>query len=473
MVSARTSTVGPPPYCVDVVERGLPTPSRWIRCGIDENLTFDVARLQTYRLGNWDTRVYDAFVLAAAVQYCDQTKRRPSTDWRRDFVLRVPVHDPDHWNSVAVSTTLQDALTLLTGDRWDITFKPRRAPALVPPQGNLELRQQTNVVIPFSDGLDSRAVAGLMELELGRRLIRVRLGRKSLNGRPPRNRRTPFASIPYGIRYGKRNSVETSARSRGFKFALLSGVAAYLSGAGEVVMSESGQGALGPVLAPVGQAYEDYRNHPIFTDRMTLFLSALLGHEVHYRYPRLWHTKAETVAEFVTKCPDARDWVNTRSCWQGQRHVSVAGQMRQCGTCAACILRRMSVHAAQLSEPEYTYVWEDLSAAEYKLGAAPGFKKTQSAGALYEYAIAGVLHCDDLASLLRLPGTRFILDRRAYQLSHSLGISLNDARRKLVRLLKKHAEEWASFVSSLGPKSFVTQWVERSDEHAPGGGISR
>jgi len=91
---------------------------------------------------------------------------------------------------------------------------------------------------------------------------------KSLNGRRRKREQTPFAFVPYRVRYGARGSVETSARSRGFKFALLSGVAAYLSQAQQVVVPESGQGALGPVLVPVGQGYEDYRNHPLFTDRM-------------------------------------------------------------------------------------------------------------------------------------------------------------------------------------------------------------
>ena len=76
--------------------------------------------------------------------------------------------------------------------------------------------------------------------------------------------------------------------------------------------AESGQGALGPVLVPVGQAYEDYRNHPLFTDRMEGFLSALFGHDIRYTYPRLRHTKAETVAAFTAACPDETNWAQTR-----------------------------------------------------------------------------------------------------------------------------------------------------------------
>ena len=219
-----------PQYCVDVVEPGALACCHWVRCEIDCDLKFDTAGLEAYCLANWDERVYDAFVVAAAVQFCDHTKRRPSTDWGRDFVLRVPVHDPDLWNSVTVSAALHNALRLLTGDQWQITFKPRKAPASIPRQRNFNLPDGTRVIIPFSDGLDSRAVAGLMELKHGKKLVRVRLGSKSLNGCRTGNQQIPFASVPYQVRPHKRRSVESSGRSRGFKFALLSGVAAYLSG---------------------------------------------------------------------------------------------------------------------------------------------------------------------------------------------------------------------------------------------------
>ena len=172
--------------------------------------------------------------------------------------------------------------------RWRLEFIARKKPESPPRQGNFSLPDGARVVIPFSDGLDSRAVAGLAEREHGHKLIRVRLGSRSLNGHRTDGERVPFASVPYRVRYGRRGSVETSARSRGLKFALLSGIAAYLSQARQVIVPESGQGALGPVLVPVGQAYEDYRNHPLFTDRMEAFLSALFDHEVRYTYPRLW-----------------------------------------------------------------------------------------------------------------------------------------------------------------------------------------
>lgn len=448
-----------PKYRVDVVEPGTPARQHRVKCEIGENLRFDTAGLEAYCFANWDALVFDAFVLAAAVQFCDHTKARSSIRWGREIILRVPVHDSAHWRSAAVSDALHDALRFLTGDRWHLEFVARKKPELPPRQQNLSLPDGERVVISFSDGLDSRSVAGLAERQHGHKLIRVRLGSSSLDGHCAKGESVPFASVPYRVHLGHRGSVETSGRSRGFKFALLSGIAAYLSQAQQVIVPESGQGALGPVLVPVGQTYEDYRNHPFFTDRMESFLSALFGHRVRYTYPRLWHTKAETVAAFASMCPDGENWAQTRSCWQGQRQSSLFGKWRQCGICAACMLRRMSVHAIGGTEDREAYIWEDLSAARFEDGAAAGFRKTMPQGALYEYAIGGVLHLDHLAGLLHSPANHALLDRQVLQLSRSLDITESETRKKLRRLLTQHAEEWRSFVGSLGPNSFVAQWA--------------
>src|SRR5258708_6379506 len=106
---------------------------------------------------------------------------------------------------------------------------------------------------------------------------------------------------------------------------------------------------------------------------MERYLHALLGHQAKFVFPRLWHTKAETLRAFVETCPDGGMWESTRSCWQGSRQVSVNGSRRQCGICAACMLRRQSVHAAGLSEKKNTYVWENLNAEKFEEGIAKGF----------------------------------------------------------------------------------------------------
>ena len=103
------------------------------------------------------------------------------------------------------------------------------------------------------------------------------------------------------------------------------------------------------------------------------------GLDIRYTYPRLWHTKAETLAAFTAECPDGTNWALTRSCWQGQRQVSLFGKWRQYGICAACMLRCMSGHAMGGTEDKATYIREDSSAVRYEDGAAAGYRRKQGA----------------------------------------------------------------------------------------------
>ncbi len=443
---------------VEVVEAGAKARAGRIACEIDRDLRFSTEHLESYCLAPWESVVYDALVLCAGVEYCDRIRRRPVHRWGRRIELRVPVHDADRWNAKPVSDALHAALGFLTGDRWSVSFAPRKKAFASPKQFAFTLPSDIAAVIPFSEGLDSRAVAGLMHKKMGDQLIRVRLGTKAFEP-VGSGAKQPFTSIPYKVRPEVGGFVESSARSRGFKFAMVSGLAAYLVKADTIIVTESGQGSLGPALVPVGQTYEDYRNHPLFTDKIEALLAALYDRTIRFEFPRLWHTKGETLAEFVSGGADGHTWSDTWSCWQQNRQVSVAGRKRQCGVCAACMLRRLSVHAAGLAESPETYVWENLAAASFENGAAKGFR--QITKALREYAIAGALHLDHLASLRHRKANHGTVALAALQLARSRGIDDADARTRLNRLLSAHEAEWARFLKSLGPQSFVAQWVEQ------------
>jgi hypothetical protein len=129
------------------------------------------------------------------------------------------------------------------------------------------------------------------------------------------------------------------------------------------------------------------------------------------------------------------------------------------------MLRRMSVHAAGLTQPRETYVWEDLTAARYEDGAAASYGKRKPKGAMHEYAIAGALHLDHLASVLQSPANQPGLSRQVFGLSRSLGLAEEEVQTKLYRLIRQHGVEWRNFVDSLGPKSFVAQWIKRGERH--------
>lgn len=449
-----------PAIAVHVTEPGGQKQKGWLRCQIGRDVKFSTERLETYFFAQWEPVVYDALLVAAAVEFADRTRPRAVVRWEREMELRIPVHDPDRWSAASVAESLHDALNFLTGDRWEVSFYKRVKSVEPPQQGQLTLPESVTAVIPFSDGLDSRIVAGLMAREMGDNLVRVRLGSKTADAGGLPHQRHPFTAVPYLVRPSARNSFrESSARSRGFKFALLSGLSAYLGKAGQVIVPESGQGALGPALVTVGQAYEDYRSHPLFTARMERFLAALVAHNVQFRFPRLWHTKAETLKQFLNQCEEASKWSATWSCWQQNRQVSVEKKKRQCGICAACMLRRMSVSAAGLSEPNTAYVWENLGAPTFRQGAAPSFPRKKITEKLRQYAIAGCLHLDHLAALLESPANQGSLELQAFQLAGSLGMPESEVLAKLHRLLAQHSDEWKGFVRSLGRNSFVADWA--------------
>ena len=442
-----------PSLNVDVVEAGhFPRAGR-LPCTIETNISFNTHDLESYCVADWDPVVFDAMVVAGAVEFCDRSKLRPSMGWSRVLSVSVPVHDPDRWGMAADS--LRSALDLLTGDSWDISFRKRTEVVPRPREQRFNLPAGEGAVLPFSDGMDSFLVASLMSLELGDRLMRVRLGSKGWTSR--RLERDPFASVPYSVRPNEGvRWPESSARSRGFKFAMLSGIAAHLSGATRVVMPESGQGALGTWLVPVGHAYEDYRNHPTFTRRMEVFLGQLFGRHPRFVFPRLWSTKGETLAEYLARF-GGDEWHETWSCWRRSSWTAVQHRKRQCGICAACLLRRMSVHATGEEEDSRVYVWERLNSTTFSAGAARGFEKINRS--YKEYAIAGALHLDHLASL---PESQFgvrQLPRRAQELARTLGVLPQDARRSLDRMLLRHAKEWSDFVGGLGPRAFLSAWA--------------
>ena len=439
---------------IDVVESGRRARKGRIALDLGRDVKFSTTALESYSFVRWESVIYDAMVVGATIEYGDRIVRRPSQGWTRRISLRIPVHNPDRWTAPNVSAALHDAVEFLTGDYWSISFVERLESALSPSQNYLNLAVTTEAVLAYSDGMDSYTVAGIVGESLGDRLVCVRVGSERRGTLKNNNRRRLFTRVPYHVPCNMPNR-ESSSRSRGFKFALISAIAAYLTDANEIIVPESGQGVIGPALISVGHAYPDYRNHPFFVVRMQRFIEALLQTRCHYVFPRIWNTKGETLREF-TLLSGENDWDSTRSCWRSNRWSSVNGKLRQCGVCAACMLRRVAVHSAGLTESADAYVCTDMEEATLETAVDPDF--TRLTPAYREYAIAGVLYMDHLAAMAEEDARPHVM-RHATLLAPVLGISGEKAHAQLDALLFKHAEEWKNYMDSLGTNSFVTQWA--------------
>jgi hypothetical protein len=442
------------PVRVDAIEPGTEPRAGAATALIGRELGLDLAGLEAFFFARWEPRLFDLLVVAAAAEFCDRVQRRPAHGWARAFDLHVAVHDSGHWGQPDVQNALEDALGFLTGDAWRFTFSGRVRDAPETQQISLKLPANATLIMPYSEGLDSLAVHALTRHAEGRDLVRVRLGSGGVDSRALGKDRQPFARVPYRVKTDGRG--ESSARSRGFKFAVVTAIAAVMSGVSRIVVTESGQGALGPVLVRTGHAYPDYRVHPAFTRKMERLIEALTGHAVTYFYPRIWNTKGETLKE-AAALPQPPDWRRTRSCWQGAQQVSVNGVRRQCGVCAACMLRRLSMHTAGIEEAPDTYVWETLGTSEFRAGAAPTFR--QHTPALDQYGIAGVLHLDHLAALVASEPHRQHVRRVARLTADALQEDADQVERRTYDLLGRHAEEWRRFVAAQGKNSFVARYA--------------
>lgn len=443
---------------VDVVEAGTRARRGYVACALGTNITFSTSTLESFTSRNWQAVVYDALVVAASVEFCDRSLARSMLNWGRRFRVRIAVHEPERWSSRPVKQSLVEALNLLTGDDWHFEFHARRTPADTPAQARMDFPLDADAVIAYSEGMDSRAVAGLEGKCLGSRLVLIHVGTTRPDMPQKQRARIPFAAVPYKVKLDG-YSAERTARSRGFKFALVAAIGAYLIDAHTVIVPESGQGALAPAILPVGQGYADHRNNPVFSALMEKFIKAVLGHDVRYKYPRLWMTKGETLREYIDNCgPEAAMWASTRSCWQDSRQASVEGVRRQCGVCAACMLRRLSVHAAGETEVNEAYVWESLNVPTFNEGANANFHHITAA--LSEYALAGVLHFEHFASLRNNPQHGLLKRRAQNDLAQALREPVDVVSRNFDRLLQQHATEWRSFTNELDKNSFVRRWID-------------
>lgn len=416
---------------------------------IGKEIVFDPSILDTYRYDGWQSVHHDLLVVCAAVEFADRRYARSSIQWSRRFLITIPVLELDVWQQPKVHVYLEETLSHLTGDDWHFSFVKGSA-VLNHRQRSLDFGDKKEFTIAYSDGLDSRCVSGIYDKN--NIAVRVRIS-KSKDKVKLRER--PFDLIPFEV---KLKSLESGVRSRGFKFAAITAIAGHISGVSKIIVPESGQGALGPALLPLHNVYADYRNYPTFFRKMEIFIKVLLGYDVTYEQPRLWYTKGQTLSTFLTQPGiTSDDIMNTRSCWQQRWNVRIDGKLRQCGLCAACLLRRMSMHAVCIEEPDDTYTFADLTVTQYEDGM-PQNSHVRSRE-MVEYGSAGVRHLQQLADLSGQSDAD--LRTHVFEITRATNASEKDTRDNLRKLLMHHSEEWKNFISAQGKHSFISNWTER------------
>ena len=149
----------------------------------------------------------------------------------------------------------------------------------------------------------------------------------------------------------------------------------------------------------------------------------------YYEQPRLWYTKGQTLQAFLD-LPGKRehDLTSTRSCWQNRRIVNSGGSKKHCGLCAACLLRRQSLHAAAVTEMPATYLVSDLSTSDVTK-ALSIIPQNADRNIMVEYGSVGARHLQHLADMAVLPDDE--LRVHVWEIAAATGATFQDTLKNL------------------------------------------
>lgn len=423
---------------------------------LKEDITFDYEEINRLGYQGVSAIHYDLIVLCAAVEFADKSYRRSNLCWTRRIRVSLPVYELKVWKSSATLRNLRKVLNLLTGDEWDFHFRPYVATE------PFESIQQTRLIsdegiiyaMAYSDGIDSICVHEIYgDNDVSRR---VHVGRRQ----QLQKNRLDYIHVPL---VAKPNRIhENSGRTRGFKYSMLTSIVAHISEIQRVIVTESGQSSIGPTIQMLLNVYPDYRCHPTFFRAMEQFLDVALGFKISFEQPRLFHTKGETIQEYKNKRlksgKDSSVLSSTRSCSLRRFNVSFAGNLHHCGVCGACLLRRISLFKADLSDPNDHYTVSDLTQNRLDLALHPGYEQ-KKLKYLEEIAYVNLKQLYDFANLFEM--SNYTVDWHCSKLSFALDLPSDDVKEKLRKLVKNHAIEFKEFINRQGRQSFLQKLIWR------------
>lgn len=322
--------------------------------------------------------VIDLYRLASSVYISDKTIPRKTAfdNWTRDILLCLPVHDVSLWEKNAA--TVNELLSFLTGDLWQIVFQQDHSLA---PQPDSKLAKKGNPlsaesVTLFSGGLDSfigsvESVVNHESTALVAHTDHAHISKtqsdlyKKIKDHFPNQK---VELVQFFLQ--PRNSQENTTRSRSILFLTLGTVIASAIQVKELLVPENGVISLNvPLTHGRLGSLSTKTTHPY---TLSLFNDLLkgLGINVKVRNPFQFKTKGEMLSE--SKDFDFLKEVGseTMSCshstaarWEGKP------SNKHCGYCLPCLIRRAAFYKSKLDDPkQYLYDILDADFLKYDNG---------------------------------------------------------------------------------------------------------
>lgn len=331
-----------------------------------KRVELDLPFKDLYRsLGSPDPVALDFLVIAGACYAIDKAVPRKSTPdaWTRSLRLSFPVSDPKRWEKV--TARLDAALTFLSGDVWQTSFRPSSCELFVPPKFR---RKRTlppdepdsfNTVSLFSGGLDS--LIGVIDfLTANPEGCALLVGHYDAPGPKSQQKevhkhlknRFPGRTKLVQVRVSQRpaKNAESTLRSRSIVFLGLGIYAAAEVGPEIPLLApENGSIALNLPLTPSRSGSCSTRTmHPFYLDTLRSVLSDL-GLKNSLVNPLGLKTKGECVIGCRDQALLRSLAPKTVSCSHGTRRQEWKRKgAANCGYCIPCLFRRAALHAATL-----------------------------------------------------------------------------------------------------------------------------
>jgi len=297
--------------------------------------------------------------------------------WTRDIIVYIPAREPELWRHA--TSTFEDLLSFLTGDRWRVEVRP--APTTYRPYYLAPARRRrrkgihrlhTNIVSLFSGGLDS--FIGAIDL-LERHGQVALVGHHSAGGGPTsvaqdrslgaiRERysevEAPFLHTWLSSPVGSTGASEITTRSRSILFMALGVFFADGLQAQQLVVPENGWISLNVplTLSRIG-SFSTRTTHPYLMD----LVRQLLDHlelQLDVVSPYRFLTKGDMVAACASQELLTDGLANTMSCAHpgAGRFTAARNSNQHCGRCLPCLVRRAAISVSK-SDPT-SYHWTSV-----------------------------------------------------------------------------------------------------------------
>lgn len=383
----------------------------------------------------WDMLEVATYVYCAdqAVSRGGKIMRGHGRDWYRNFELRIPVRNPEAWQSQAVSKALLDTLNFLTDDAWVFHFT--KADRSIPTDPYIDFAEDepwfpADEVMLFSGGLDSLggAVEGL--ISQGKRLLlvshrpvasissrQVRLVRALERMKQSRGK---LIHVPVWVNRKGGPRADPSQRARSFLYIMLGAVVALMHKVKRVNFYENGIVTMNlSGLEQIVGARATRSTHPQVLHGFTRLISEVTGQNIQVDNPFIWKTKSDVV-KLICDLGQSKLIVDTKTCTHTRGE---AKPQTHCGVCSQCVERRIATLHNDVGEddPEELYktrlFTDPLPNKEAKVMAESHLRHNREVEQMDETEFW--TQNEKLSSMLGfLPGNTSEKARKVYELHH-------------------------------------------------------